>query len=134
MEVSQNWVFPRERSADPPLPILSKRTDGKIFLAYASDDFRKKKIWWRKCIFWKHVRTFLQFFFVKIKKYWVFPSQRNADPPPSVLVWFLWMMGSVLNRMRIIIKKFSVYLFFELSWKIHQKLAWWRHKMTKKWS
>ena len=32
------------------------------------------------------------------------PNQGYADPPPSVLVQFLWMMGSVLNRMRKIIK------------------------------
>ena len=43
---------------------------------------------------------------------------------PSVLIRFLWMMRSVLNRMKKILR----FLFSELSWKIHQKLEWWRHK------
>ena len=37
------------------------------------------------------------------------PKLRGGGP--SVLVRFLWIMGSVLNRMRTIIKKLSVFYF-----------------------
>ena len=43
--------------------------------------------------------------------YWGFSQLRICRPPPSVFIRFLWMMRSVLKRMKKIIKKFSDFYF-----------------------
>ena len=40
-----------------------------------------------------------------------FPTKDMQTPPSSVLIQFLWIMGSVLNRMKKIIKNFSDFYF-----------------------
>ena len=48
---------------------------------------------------------------MSLNNLWMFPREGYADPPPSVLIWVLWMMQSVLNRMRNKIQKKSDFIF-----------------------
>jgi len=49
---------------------------------------------------------------------------------PSVLIRILWMMRCVEWKKNN--KKILRLLFSELSWKIHRKFGWWRHKKDQK--
>ena len=72
-------------------------------------------------------------FFSKVFKF-KDPVPRNDKqiPPPSVLIPLSWKMRNWLNRIRKILRKILRFLFFELSWKIHHKLGWWRYKNDQK--
>ena len=56
----------------------------------------------------------------------------SRPPPLSGLIPLSWKMRNWLNRIRKILRKILRFLFFELSWKIHHKLGWWRYKNDQK--
>ena len=89
-----------------------------------------------RIIFFKNVQIFLNKPFCFFSKVFKFkgPVPRNDKqiPSPSVLIPLSWKMRNWLNRIRKILRKILRFLFFELSWKIHHKLGWWRYKNDQK--
>ena len=96
--------------------------------------------WWKTVLLFKY--NILQMLLLLSKQFTVlfitfsslFSTKDMQTPPPlSVLIRFLWMMRCELNRLE---KKNNAkilrFLFFELSWKIHRKLGWWRQKNDQK--
>ena len=109
-----SWIKSQVHKSKEPSKVISlQHYNGNIINSNRGNETQPNKDLKKHLVI---VNDFLPTLLLSMKRginilFWLCPNYGHADPPPSLLISLLWLMGSVLCSMGKIIKKFSDFYF-----------------------